>query len=169
MVRPNTNSGHMTSASAYASQRHLQLQSSRLKFFLQLMNIYSKNRKGWLLDLMGSVYLPNWNVCLHCTLFVFGRIRSGSSGGSEGSADPPWPDLVNKVACFRTKCKKKNFFYELARDPVIEESRLRFKIETFYNLLDTFSNQMKERFKDFITVVQKFKVLDLTFFCSEIF
>jgi len=48
----------------------------------------------------------------------------------------------------------------LVRDSVIEETMLRFKIETFYNLLNTFSNQLKERFKDFTTVVQKCKVLD---------
>ena len=43
--------------------------------------------------------------------------------------------------------KKKKCFDELAHDSVIEETRLRFNIETFYNLLDTFSNQLKERFK----------------------
>jgi len=68
--------------------------------------------------------------------------------------------------------QKKKFFDELAHDPVfevIEETRLRFKIETFYNLLDAFSNQLKESFKDFTTITQKFKVLDPKFFCSEIF
>ena len=39
--------------------------------------------------------------------------------------------------------QKKKFFYELARDSVIEETRL---------------------FQNFTTVVQKFKVLDLKFF-----
>jgi len=43
--------------------------------------------------------------------------------------------------------QKKKFFDDLARDSVIEETMLRFKIEIFYNLLDTFSNQLKERFK----------------------
>ena len=62
---------------------------------------------------------------------------------------------------------KKTFFDEFARDSVIEEAR--FTIETFYNLLDTFSNQLKERFKDFITVVQKFKVVDQTFFIQKSF
>ena len=32
---------------------------------------------------------------------------------------------------------KKKFFDELARDSVIDETRLRFNIETFYNLLDS--------------------------------
>jgi len=32
------NGGHVTFVSAYASKRHLQLQSSRLKLFLQLTN-----------------------------------------------------------------------------------------------------------------------------------
>jgi len=36
-VGPNTNSDHETSVSAYASLRHLQLQSSRLKLFRLLM------------------------------------------------------------------------------------------------------------------------------------
>ncbi len=62
---------------------------------------------------------------------------------------------------------KKNFFDELARDSVIEETRLRFNIEKFYNLLDTFSNQLKERFKSH-TVVQNSKVLHSKFF-SKIF
>jgi len=57
----------------------------------------------------------------------------------------------------------------LARDSVIDETRLRFKIETFNNLLDTFSNQMKERFKDITTVVQKFKVLDPKFVVQKSF
>src|SRR6218665_906651 len=65
--------------------------------------------------------------------------------------------------------QKNKFLDELARDSVIEETRARFKIETFYNLLDTFSNQLKERFKDFITVVQKFKVVDQTFFIQKSF
>ena len=43
--------------------------------------------------------------------------------------------------------QKKKFFDELARDSVIEETGLRLKIETFYNLLDTFFNQLKESFK----------------------
>ena len=62
--------------------------------------------------------------------------------------------------------KKKNFFDELAHDSVIEETKLRFKIDTFYTLLDTFSNQLKERFKDFTTFVHKFIILDS--FYSEI-
>ena len=41
----------------------------------------------------------------------------------------------------------KKQFDKLARDSVIEETKLRFKIETFYNLLDTFSYQLKECFK----------------------
>jgi len=70
--------------------------------------------------------------------------------------------------------QKNTYFDQLAHvyrsrghaDPVIEEPRyrLRFKIETSHNLLDTFSNQLKESFKDFTTVVQKFKVLDQEFF-----
>src|SRR6218665_3407282 len=55
--------------------------------------------------------------------------------------------------------QKKKFFDEFARDSVIKETRLRFKTETLYNLLDTFSNQLKELFKDFITVLQRFKIL----------
>ena len=43
------------------------------------------------------------------------------------------------------------------------KKRLRFKIETLYNLLDPFSNQLKELFKEFITVLQRFKVLDPKF------
>lgn len=65
--------------------------------------------------------------------------------------------------------KKKPFFDELARDSVIEKTKLRFKIDTFYILLDTFSNQLKERFKDFTSVVHKFKVLDPTFFVQKSF
>ena len=44
--------------------------------------------------------------------------------------------------------QKKKFFDDLAHDvnEVIEETELGFKISTFYNLLDTFSNQLKERF-----------------------
>jgi len=64
--------------------------------------------------------------------------------------------------------QKKKFFDELARDSVIKETRSRFKIETFYNLWDTFSNQLKELFKDFATVLQRFKVLDPKFL-SDIF
>src|SRR6218665_2920126 len=44
--------------------------------------------------------------------------------------------------------QKKKFFYELARDSVIEETRL---------------------FQNFTTVVQKFKVLDLKFFLQKSF
>jgi len=68
----------------------------------------------------------------------------------------PWPDLVNKAACFQRK---------------IEETMLRFKIYTFYNLLGRliFSNQLKERFKDFITVVKKFQVLDPILFLKKSF
>ena len=45
------------------------------------------------------------------------------------------------LKCFVEKRpQRKKFFDELARDSVtpIEQTRLRFKIETFYNLLDTF-------------------------------
>src|SRR6218665_1511683 len=51
---------------------------------------------------------------------------------------------------------KKKYFDELARHSVIEETRLRFNIETFYNLLDTFSNQLKERFKSHLCRILKF-------------
>ena len=64
--------------------------------------------------------------------------------------------------------QKNKFFDELVHDPVIEETRLRL-IETFYNLLDTFSNQLKESFKDITTVVQKFKVLDQKFVVQKTF
>src|SRR6218665_1801903 len=60
---------------------------------------------------------------------------------------------------FVEKRPQKKFFDEFARDSVIKETRLRFKTETLYNLLDTFSNQLKELFKDFITVLQRFKIL----------
>src|SRR6218665_1112383 len=63
----------------------------------------------------------------------------------------------------RNDLKRRSFFDEWARDSVIKEIRLRFKIETLYNLLDTFSNQLKELFKEFITVLQRFKILDLKF------
>src|SRR6218665_1059047 len=65
--------------------------------------------------------------------------------------------------------QKSKFFDELVHGPVIEETMLRFKIETFYNLLDTFSNQLKESFKDITTVVQKFKVLDQKFVVQKTF
>jgi len=55
---------------------------------------------------------------------------------------------VEGLKCWLRNDLKKEVFDELARDSVIEETRLRFNIETFYNLLDTFSNQLKERFKD---------------------
>jgi len=49
---------------------------------------------------------------------------------------------------FEKQPQKKKFFDDLAHDvnEVIEETELGFKISTFYNLLDTFSNQLKERF-----------------------
>src|SRR6218665_2852486 len=65
--------------------------------------------------------------------------------------------------------QKNKFFDELVHDPVIEKTLLRFKIETFYNLLDTFSNQLKESFKDITTAVQKFKVLDQKFVVQKTF
>jgi len=43
------------------------------------------------------------------------------------------------------RLQKNKFLDELARDSVIAETRVRFKVETFYNLLDTFSNQLKEQ------------------------
>src|SRR6218665_3415412 len=64
---------------------------------------------------------------------------------------------------FEKRFQKKKFFDEFARDSVIKETRLRFKTETLYNLLNTFSNQLKELFKHFITVLQRFKVLDAKF------
>src|SRR6218665_2881017 len=67
------------------------------------------------------------------------------------------------------RLQKNKFLDELARDSVIEETRVRFKVETFYNLLDTFSNQLKESFKDITTVVQKFKVLDQKFVVQKTF
>ena len=67
------------------------------------------------------------------------------------------------------RLQKNKFLDELARDSVIAETRVRFKVETFYNLLDTFSNQLKERFKDITTVVQKFKVLDPKFVVQKSF
>src|SRR6218665_2442341 len=68
----------------------------------------------------------------------------------------------------RNDFKRRSFFDEFARDSVIKETRLRFKTETLHNLLDTFSKQLKELFKDFITVLQRFKVLDPRIF-SDIF
>jgi len=57
-VGPNTCSGHLTTISAYASQCHLQ-------FYAVGELLANKLEKGQLLDLMGSVYLLNWNSCLH--------------------------------------------------------------------------------------------------------
>ena len=51
VVELNTNSGHVTSVSAYASQRQIQLQSRHLKFFCRS----TTNKKGQILHLMGSV------------------------------------------------------------------------------------------------------------------
>src|SRR6218665_2102196 len=64
--------------------------------------------------------------------------------------------------------QKNKFFDELVHNPVIEETRLRL-IETFCNLWDTFSNQLKESFKDITTVMQKFKVLDQKFVFQKSF
>src|SRR6218665_1378161 len=66
---------------------------------------------------------------------------------------------------FVEKRFQKKFFDEFARDSVIKETRLRFKTETLYNMLDgyLYSNQLKELFKNFITVLQRFKVLDPKF------
>src|SRR6218665_304354 len=67
---------------------------------------------------------------------------------------------VEGLICLLRNDLIRRSFDELARDSVIEETRLRFKIGAFYNFLDTFSNQQKELFKDLTTVVQKYKVLD---------
>src|ERR1044072_1665010 len=42
-------------------------------------------------------------------------------------------------------------------------------IEVFYVLLDVFTNQLKDRFKDFSKVVQKFRILDPKFFIEKSF
>src|SRR6218665_1665762 len=101
-------------------------------------------------------------------------IKSCNSGILEMRNDVTFDNLELDAIELSKKCEgpeifvekrpQKKFFDELARDSVIKETRLRFKIETVYNLLDTFSNQLKELFKEFITVLQRFKVLDRKFF-----
>ena len=91
--------------------------SYSLKFFCSLVQV-PKNWKGQLLDFMGSVYLLNWNFCLHfkflmlsidlfCALFVFGwivgpiiRIRMNSD------------DHLFRTALIRTEFWKANFSVE---------------------------------------------------------
>jgi hypothetical protein len=65
--------------------------------------------------------------------------------------------------------KKKRFFDEAMDDSVVEDARERFKIEIFYVLLDVFTNQLKDRFKDFSEVVQQFRVLDQKLFLEKSF
>src|SRR6218665_755726 len=86
-VGPNMNNGHVTFDSAFASQRHLQLQSSPLKLFLHLMNNYPKNKERMTfgphgISLFTGLELLLTTVHYSCSysdkqlvkLFVFGRI-----------------------------------------------------------------------------------------------
>src|SRR6218665_1338045 len=60
---------HMTYVSAYASQRNLQLQSE--VFSAADEKYRNKIKKGRLLHFVGSVYLPNRNLCLHLyTIYI---------------------------------------------------------------------------------------------------
>ena len=58
------------------------------------------------------------------------------------------------------RTQKKRFFDEMINDSVVEDARERFKVEVSYVLLDVFTNQLKDRFKEFSKVVQKFRILD---------
>src|SRR6218665_2489716 len=101
-------------------------------------------------------------------------IKSCNSGILEMGNDVTFDNLELDAIELSKKCerpeifvekrfKRRSFFDEVARNSDIKETRLRFKTETLYNMLDTFSNQLKKLFKDFITVLQRFKVLDPTF------
>jgi len=59
--------------------------------------------------------------------------------------------------------QKKKFFDELARDSVIEGTRLRLKIDILQFVGYLFKST-ERTFKDFTTIVHKFKVLDPNFF-----
>ena len=125
-----------------------------------------------------SEYLQNSSIDL---ITAENLIKSCHSGILEMMDDITFGNLERDAIELSNKCggpemfvekrpqKKKKFFDELARDSVLEETRLIFKIDTFYTLLDTFSNQLEERFKDFTTVGHKCKVLDPTFFVQESF
>ena len=67
------------------------------------------------------------------------------------------------------RTQKERFFDEMINDSVVEDARERFKIEVFYVLLDVFKNQLKDRFKDFSKVVQKFRILDPKSFIEKSF
>jgi len=57
--------------------------------------------------------------------------------------------------------RKKKFFDERANDDTISELTDHcFKVNTFFIILDVFSNVLKTRFKDFSNVVKKFEILD---------
>lgn len=125
-----------------------------------------------------SEYLQNSSIDI---ITAENLIKSCHSGILEMRDDITFDSLERDAIELSKKCggpemfaekrpqKKKKFFDELARDSVLEETRLRFKVDTFFTLLDTFSNQLEERFKDFTTVVHKFKVLDPKYFVQKSF
>src|SRR6218665_1654024 len=102
-------------------------------------------------------------------------IKSCNSGILEMRNDVTFDNLELDANELSKKCErpeiflekrfqKKKFFDEFARDSVIKERRLRFKTETLYNLLDTFSNQLHEgTFQRLHNGLQRFKVLDTKF------
>src|SRR6218665_3573155 len=102
-----------------------------------------------------SKYLQNRSIDL---ITAQSLIECCYSGMLEMRTDVAFDNLGRDAIELSKKCggpemfvekrpHKKKFVDELARDSVIEETRLRFNLEKFYNLLSTFSNQLKERFK----------------------
>lgn len=56
--------------------------------------------------------------------------------------------------------KRKRFADEIAPDEPINDSRTRFKVESFYYILDVFDQQFETRFTDFRKIAGQFQVLN---------
>lgn len=56
--------------------------------------------------------------------------------------------------------KRKTLFDEKAEDQSISSVDERFRINTYFVILDAFTNVLKYRFEDFSSIVRKFEILD---------